>query len=194
MKRIHSMPFGAALVPEGVRFRLWAPAASRVEVGVGGTVDHPVWHEMRGEPDGWFERVVDGARPGARYRFRIDGESEVPDPASRCNPDDVHRASEVVDPLAYDWRDGEWHGRPWDEAVVYELHIGAFTSEGTFDGVAARLDYLADLGITAIELMPIADFPGRRNWGYDGVLPFAPDSTYGTPASLKALIDRKSVV
>jgi len=189
MKRIHSMPFGAALVPEGVRFRLWAPAASRVDVGVDGTVDDPVWHEMRRQVDGWFERVVEGARAGARYRFRIDADREVPDPASRCNPDDVHRASEVVDPLAYEWRDGEWRGRPWDDAVVYELHVGAFTGEGTFDGVAARLDYLTDLGVTAIELMPIADFPGRRNWGYDGVLPFAPDSTYGTPDSLKALID-----
>jgi maltooligosyltrehalose trehalohydrolase len=189
MKRIHSMPFGAALVPDGVLFRLWAPAASRVEVGVGRTVEDPVWHEMRRELDGWFERAVDGVRAGARYRFRIDGESEVPDPASRCNPDDVHRASAVVDPLTYEWHDGEWRGRPWDDAVVYELHVGAFTSEGTFDGVAARLDYLFDLGVTAIELMPVADFPGRRNWGYDGVLPFAPDSTYGTPDSLKALID-----
>jgi malto-oligosyltrehalose trehalohydrolase len=189
MKRIHSMPFGAALVPDGVLFRLWAPAAGRVEVGVGRTVDDPVWHEMRRDPDGWFERAVDGVRTGARYAFRIDGEREVPDPASRYNPDDVHRASAVVDPLAYEWRDGEWRGRPWDDVVVYELHVGAFTSEGTFDGVAARLDYLTDLGVTAIELMPVADFPGRRNWGYDGVLPFAPDSTYGTPDSLKALID-----
>ena len=174
MKRIHSMPFGAALVPDGVRFRLWAPAARRVEVGVGRTADGRAWLEMRPEIDGWFERVVEGVRAGARYRFRLD---------------DVHGASVVVDPLAYDWRDGEWRGRPWSEAIIYELHVGTFTNEGTFDGVAARLDYLADLGVTAIELMPVADFPGRRNWGYDGVLPFAPDSTYGTHDSLKALID-----
>jgi len=183
------MPFGAAIVPRGVRFRLWAPAARRVEVGVGAATDDLAWHDMRGDPDGWYERVVEGARAGARYYFRIDDATHVPDPASRCNPDDVHGASQVVDPLAYDWHDVNWRGRLWHEAVLYELHVGAFTAAGTFDGVADRLDYLADLGVTAIELMPIADFPGRRNWGYDGTLLFAPDATYGPPDSLKALID-----
>src|SRR6266550_4498240 len=189
MRRSHSMPFGAAIVPRGVRFRLWAPAARRVEVGVGAATDDLAWHDMRGDPDGWYERVVEGARAGARYYFRIDDATHVPDPASRCNPDDVHGASQVVDPLAYDWHDVNWRGRLWHEAVLYELHVGAFTAAGTFDGVADRLDYLADLGVTAIELMPIADFPGRRNWGYDGTLLFAPDATYGPPDTLKALID-----
>src|SRR5438105_2854478 len=183
------MPFGAALVPGGVRFRLWAPAARRVEVGVGAAVDDLGWHEMRGEADGWYERIVEGARAGTRYCFRIDDAAHVPDPASRYNPDDVHGASQVIDPLAYDWRDVNWRGRQWHEAVLYELHVGAFTPEGTFDGVASRLDYLAELGVTAIELMPLADFPGRRNWGYDGVLLFAPDAAYGPPDTLKALID-----
>ena len=183
------MPFGAAIVPGGVRFRLWAPAARRVEVGVGAAVDDLGWHEMRGEADGWYERIVEGARAGTRYCFRIDDAAHVPDPASRYNPDDVHRASQVIDPLAYDWHDVNWRGRLWRDAVLYELHVGAFTALGTFAGVATRLDYLADLGVTAIELMPIADFPGRRNWGYDGVLLFAPDATYGPSDALKALVD-----
>ena len=125
---------------------------------------------------------------GSRYRFQIDGGLLVPDPASRANPDDVHGASRVVDPLAFDWNDGHWRGRPWEEAVVYELHVGTFTPQGTFAGVESKLDYLRELGVTAIELMPIADFPGRRNWGYDGVLPFAPDASYGTPEDLKRLV------
>jgi maltooligosyltrehalose trehalohydrolase len=183
------MPFGAAIVPGGVRFRLWAPAVRHLEVGVGAAADDLAWHEMHREADGRYERVVEGARAGARYCFRIDDASHVPDPASRYNPDDVHGASQVIDPLAYDWHDVNWRGRLWHEAVLYELHVGTFTPEGTFDGVASRLDYLADLGVTAIELMPLADFPGRRNWGYDGVLLFAPDATYGPPDALKALVD-----
>jgi len=183
------MPFGTALTGEGVRFRLWAPAARRVEVGVGATAHHLAWHVMSCDSDGWFECAIAGIGAGTRYRFRIDGAIDVPDPASRFNPDDVHAPSEVVDPLAYEWRDVDWRGRPWHEAVVYELHIGTFTAEGTFAGVERRLDYLVDLGVTAIELMPVADFPGKRNWGYDGVLPFAPDSTYGRPDALKALVD-----
>ena len=114
----------------------------------------------------------------------------MPDPASRSNPDDVHGASQVVDPLAYQWRDAAWRGRPWHEAVVYELHLGTFTPEGTFAAARERLAGLAELGISAVELMPVADFPGKRNWGYDGVLPFAPDASYGAPDELKALVDQ----
>ncbi|HEY4139117.1 MAG TPA: alpha-amylase family glycosyl hydrolase, partial [Casimicrobiaceae bacterium] len=189
MKRFHSMPFGAAVTPDGVRFRLWAPAAGSIDVGVGATANNLVWHAAHRDSDGWFERNIAGAGPGTRYRFRVDGGTEVPDPASRFNPDDVHGASEVVDPLAYEWRDADWRGRPWHEAVIYELHVGTFTTEGTFAGVERRLDHLVDLGVTAIELMPVADFPGKRNWGYDGVLLYAPDSTYGRPDTLKALVD-----
>lgn len=138
--------------------------------------------------DGWFELQTAQARAGSRYRYRIDGQLQVPDPASRCNPDDINGACAVVDPLTFDWQDGDWRGRPWEEAVIYELHVGTFTPEGTFAGVRRQLGHLADLGITAIELMPIADFPGTRNWGYDGVLPFAPDSSYGSPGELKDLI------
>lgn len=188
------MPFGAQITERGVRFRLWAPGCERVALCV-------AQHEMAREPgqrervlpmdacgDGWFERIVSDAHAGTRYRFEVNDGLRVPDPASRFNPDDVHGASEVIDPASFGWRDAAWHGRPWEEAVIYELHVGTFSPEGTFAGVMARLDYLAALGVTAIELMPVADFPGARSWGYDGVLPFAPDSRYGRPDDLKALI------
>lgn len=187
MKRSHTMPFGATLSATGeARFRLWAPGAESVDLLLG-SADSPLAMPMRGLGTGWFEGTA-AARPGTRYRFRIDGDLAVPDPASRFNPDDVHGASEVVDPHAFDWQDGDWKGRPWEEAVLYELHVGTFAPEGTFAGVECRLDYLLGLGVTAIELMPVGAFPGRWNWGYDGVLPFAPDATYGRPEDLKRLI------
>jgi malto-oligosyltrehalose trehalohydrolase len=138
--------------------------------------------------NGWFELVTNAAGAGTKYKFRIDNEREVPDPASRFQPQDVNGPSEVIDPDAFDWQDLAWRGRPWEEAVIYELHVGAFTPRGTFAAIAEHLDYLSDLGITALELMPVGDFPGQRNWGYDGVFPFAPDSTYGRPEDLKELI------
>jgi malto-oligosyltrehalose trehalohydrolase len=185
MRRIHSMPFGAQpLVSGGTRFRLWAPAAREIGLCLNGA--EPLAMARRAE--GWFEREVADAGAGARYRFEIDGGMRVPDPASRFQPDDVHGASEVIDPCGFDWPDAEWRGRPWDEIVLYEIHVGAFTPEGTYAGVASRLDSLVELGITAIELMPLSDFPGRRNWGYDGVCPFAPDASYGRPDDLKALV------
>jgi malto-oligosyltrehalose trehalohydrolase len=177
------MPFGAALSDEGVRFRLWAPSARAVEIEVDGRLV-----PARPLGDGWYGHDTHEAGAGTRYRYRIDGELFIPDPASRFNPDDVHGASAVVDPRAFAWTDDAWRGRPWHEAVIYEIHVGTFSPEGTYRGVEARLDHLADLGVTAIELMPLADFPGRRNWGYDGVLPFAPDAGYGTPDDLKALV------
>ena len=181
------MPFGASPTGDGeTRFRLWAPGARSVELLIGAGTD-PAAVPMQALSDGWFDRTVP-AGPGTRYRFRVDGGLAVPDPASRFNPEDVHGASEVVDPGAFDWQDEGWPGRPWEEAVVYELHVGTFSPEGTFAGVERRLDYLADLGVTAIELMPVADFPGRCNWGYDGVLPFAPDASYGRPEDLKRLV------
>jgi malto-oligosyltrehalose trehalohydrolase len=186
----HAMPFGAEVRADGaVRFRLWAPRAIRVELLLQEAPrDEPEALPMSIGPDGFHELTTKRARPGTRYRYRIDGGITVPDPASRANPEDVHGASEVVDPRAFDWEDDGWRGRPWHEAVMYELHVGAFTPEGTFHAAIERLPYLAALGVTAIELMPIADFPGRRNWGYDGVLLFAPDASYGTPDDLKALV------
>jgi maltooligosyltrehalose trehalohydrolase len=184
VKRKHSMPFGAELLPEdGVRFRLWAPKPERVDLVLDGSA---VLMQKNGS--GWFEFLAKQAKAGSRYQFAIDGKLRVPDPASRFQPDDVHQPSEVVSPQSFEWTDDGWMGRPWEEAVIYELHIGAFSPEGTFGGVEAKLEYLASLGITAIELMPVSDFFGKRNWGYDGVLPFAPDSSYGHPDDLKRLV------
>ncbi|HEV7802900.1 MAG TPA: malto-oligosyltrehalose trehalohydrolase, partial [Burkholderiales bacterium] len=143
--------------------------------------------DMSNAGDGWRELTVE-AKAGTRYRYRVNHELDVPDPASRHNPEDVHGASEVIDPGRFDWADEAWRGRPWSEAAIYELHVGTFSPEGTFAGIERRLDYLAKLGVTAIELMPIAEFPGKRNWGYDGVLQFAPESSYGRPEELKRLI------
>jgi len=180
------MPFGAEVLgAEGVRFQLWAPAAQRVELLLEPTARAV---PLLGTGDGWHRLVTDEAPPGTLYRFRIDGRAVVPDPASRFQPEDVHGPSEVVDPDAFVWEDASWRGRPWEEMVFYELHAGTFTPEGTFRGAEARLDHLVDLGVTAVELMPVADFPGRWNWGYDGTLLFAPDSRYGRPADLKAFV------
>ncbi|MFZ0788860.1 MAG: malto-oligosyltrehalose trehalohydrolase [Chromatiaceae bacterium] len=184
----HRMPFGAEVQEdERVRFRLWAPAARRVELCLG-VPDGERVLTMEAAGDGWLERVTGDARPGSLYRYRIDGGQWVPDPASRFQPQDVQGPSEVIDPAAFLWGDDAWKGRPWEESVFYELHVGTFSAEGSFRGVVERLDYLAELGVTAMELMPVADFPGLRNWGYDGVLPFAPDSSYGRPEELKALV------
>ena len=188
MKRRHAMPFGATVTEEGTDFHLWAPIARTVEVGVGDDDKTARWHALAREDDGWFGLAVADVAHGARYRYRIDGNARVPDPASRYNPGDVHGASEVVDPAAFDWDDGGWRGRPWHEAVIYELHVGTFTERGRFSDAIARLDHLVDLGVTAIELMPLADFPGRRDWGYNGALMFAPDASYGRPEELKHLI------
>ncbi|WP_299444226.1 malto-oligosyltrehalose trehalohydrolase [uncultured Rhodospira sp.] len=191
----HDMPFGATLMEEGgVRFALWAPDvdALTLEVVAGDTAHglHVTAHHAMGAVgDGWWAAEVAEAGPGTLYRYRLADGLAVPDPASRFQPFDVHGPSQVVDPTAYRWRATDWRGRPWHEAVLYELHPGTFSPEGTFAGIESRLDHLADLGITAIELMPVADFPGCWNWGYDGVMMFAPDSRYGTPDDLKRLID-----
>lgn len=174
--------FGPQLDSKGATFRLWAPAATSVDLVIGDA------HPMRRHNDGWFDLRVPGTGAGARYMFRIDGDLDVPDPASAFQPDDVHRASEVID-HGYDWTAHEWRGRPWHEAVILELHVGSFTPEGTYRAAIERLDDVAAAGFTAIELMPLADFYGRWNWGYDGVLLYAPDSTYGRPDDLRALID-----
>jgi maltooligosyltrehalose trehalohydrolase len=188
IRRQHRMPFGAELIPgREVRFRLWAPAARRVELllyGARGTREL----ELARLGDGWFGCATAAAAAGTRYRFRIDGAHEVADPAARRNPQGVHGPSEVVDPCAFTWDDGAWRTPPWPSAVIYELHVGTFTAAGTFSAARERLPHLAQLGVSAIELMPVAAFPGARGWGYDGVLPFAPQNSYGTPEELKALI------
>ncbi len=175
--------FGTRLTADGASFRLWAPAAKRVDVLLEKT--YPL---RRGE-DGWFSADVAGVKAGARYKFRIDDEIDVPDPASAFQPQDVFGPSEVIDHAAYRWRASEWRGRPWHETVLLETHVGTFTPEGTYRAMIGKLDHLVASGITALELMPLADFAGQRNWGYDGVLWYAPDHAYGRPDDLKALID-----
>ncbi|HTJ28278.1 MAG TPA: malto-oligosyltrehalose trehalohydrolase [Candidatus Limnocylindria bacterium] len=181
----HTMPFGAELRADGVAFRLWAPGRERAQVVVDGRT-----HALEARGDGWFERELADARAGSRYAFAFPGlDHTVPDPASRFQPEGVHAPSEVIDPGAYRWRERGWRGRPWHEAVLYELHVGTFTPEGTYAAAAARLDELTALGVTAIELMPLAQPAGTRNWGYDGVYPFAPQHAYGRPEELKAFVD-----
>jgi maltooligosyltrehalose trehalohydrolase len=175
--------FGPKLGPDGVTFRLWAPAARRVEL----MLDRA--HVMPATAQGWYELTVPGARPGTLYKYRIDGELEVPDPASHFQPQDIAGPSEVIDHDRFAWHARDWRGRAWEEAAFLELHVGAFTPGGSFRSAIDKLDHVAETGLTAIELMPVADFPGRRNWGYDGVLLFAPDSSYGRPDDLKTLID-----
>jgi len=184
MRRIHELPFGAELKADGVRFRLWAPRANTVslQLGAGNQI------AMDPEPGGWFSLTTVSAGPGARYRYLVDGRA-FPDPASRHQPAGVHGPSEVVDPTAYDWTDLGWRGRPWEETVLYELHLGTFSDTGDFAGAIQHLDHIAELGATAVELMPIAEFPGRRNWGYDGVFLYAAASTYGRPDDLRRLVE-----
>ena len=174
--------FGATLLDENrTRFRLWAPAQEQVSVAIEGR-DAVA---MRRLAQGWHE-VETACGAGTQYRYQLSADLAVPDPASRAQAEDVHGPSIVVDPRGYRWRNPGWKGRPWPETVLYELHTGLY---GGFAGVQRELKRLADLGITAVELMPINDFPGARNWGYDGVLPFAPDRAYGSPEDLKALVD-----
>lgn len=185
---VHRMPFGAELVDGGVRFRLWAPDARDVSLLLEESRTNSEL-AMESAGDGWRQMVVAEATSGTRYRFRIDRDLVVPDPASRFQPEDVHGPSEVIDPTAFRWTCDNWRGRPWEETVIYELHVGTFTPEGTFRAMIDKLPYLVDLGVTAIEIMPVADFPGRRDWGYDGVALFAPDAIYGRPEHLKSFVD-----
>jgi 1,4-alpha-glucan branching enzyme/maltooligosyltrehalose trehalohydrolase len=175
--------FGPALGRDGATFRLWAPAAKCVNV----ILDTP--HDMQRLGNGWFAATVAIASAGSRYRFRIDDEVEIPDPASCYQPEGVFGPSEVIDHTTYQWRATEWRGRPWEEAIVLEAHVGTFTAAGTYRAMIEKLDHLMATGITALELMPLADFSGQRNWGYDGVLWYAPANIYGRPEDLKALID-----
>ena len=175
--------FGPRLTSDGASFRLWAPAANRVELLL------ETAQPMRRGDDGWFSADIRGVKAGARYKYRIDGEIDVPDPASAFQPADVSGPSEVIDHASYRWRASDWRGRPWQQTVLIETHVGTFTPEGTYRAMIGKLDHLVACGITALELMPLADFAGQRNWGYDGVLWYAPDHVYGRPDDLKTLID-----
>ncbi|HZP58666.1 MAG TPA: malto-oligosyltrehalose trehalohydrolase [Dehalococcoidia bacterium] len=178
------LEMGANVTPEGVRFRVWAPHAEAVDVEIGN-----VYEPLAREPDGVWCASVASASAGTRYRFRLDGAASFPDPYSRSQPDGPHGPSEVVDPRAFAWTDAGWPGLRADGLVVYELHVGTYTPAGTFEALVGELDRLRELGVNAIELMPIAEFPGARNWGYDGVDLFAPTRNYGGPDGLRRLVD-----
>lgn len=175
------MRWGPELRDDGATFRLWAPDAPAVTLEIDGRDPVP----MTAGEDGWFAADA-SVGPGARYRFRLSDDLAVPDPASRAQQGGVHGWSVVVDPATYVWRT-DWPGRAWEEMVIEEVHAGLL---GGFAGVAERLPSMADLGVTAVELMPVNAFGGTRNWGYDGVLPYAPVESYGTPDDLRALVDR----
>lgn len=185
VQRIFQKSWGAELTASGrARFALWAPEQSNVRLHIADR-DHP----MERSDDGWFRTELEGVGPGDCYGFRLDNGMVVPDPASRAQRSDVHGLSLLTDPGTYRWRLPDWPGRPWEETVIYEMHVGAFTEEGTFRAAAERLPELAALGFTAVELMPVATFEGRRGWGYDGTLLYAPHPAYGTPDDMKAFID-----
>ncbi|HXH23661.1 MAG TPA: alpha-amylase family glycosyl hydrolase, partial [Vicinamibacterales bacterium] len=190
----------------GTTFRVWAPEARRVDLVIeppGDAID-PVAgppppparrrsvRPLRRHDDGHWSGRFDDVRPGTLYRYRLDEDDGriFPDPASRFQPYGVHGPSQVVDPSAFEWTDDDWRPPRLEECVFYELHIGTFTPGGSFRAAIERLPHLVDLGVTAVELMPLADFPGERNWGYDGVALYAPARCYGTPDDLRALVDR----
>jgi maltooligosyltrehalose trehalohydrolase len=182
---------GATGTEAGTAFRVWAPERAPVDLVTYGRDGAPAIRPMARDDDGyWCGRFAD-VRPGDRYRYRLDGRDDLtfPDPAARYQPEGVHGPSAVVDPASYEWRDRTWTAPRVEDLTIYELHVGTFSAEGTFRGVVERLPYLADLGVSAIELMPVADFPGARNWGYDGVAIFAPARCYGSPDDLRALVD-----
>jgi maltooligosyltrehalose trehalohydrolase len=185
-KAINGM-LGANLAGDSCEFRVWAPAAQSVTLRLTnqhGTQDWP----MQRTDDGHFALQA-SARAGDRYLYIVDQHKAVPDPVSRLLPEGVHGRTEIVDPEHFIWTDHAWHGLPLDDYVIYELHVGTFTAQGTFDAAIAKLPYLKKLGITVIEIMPVAAFPGTRNWGYDGVSPYAVQASYGGPDGLKRLVN-----
>ncbi|NJN17124.1 MAG: malto-oligosyltrehalose trehalohydrolase [Oscillochloris sp.] len=180
-------PPGATVRPDGgVDFVVWAPLIDTLELVILDSA--PRYLAMERDAGGYWRAFVSAAAPGTRYRYRLNGSDQLPDPASRCQPEGVHGPSEVVD-TRFAWSDQRWFGTPLSEYVVYELHVGAFTPEGTFDAIIPHLPALKELGISAIELLPVAHFPGERNWGYDGVYLYAPHTAYGGVAGLQRLVD-----
>jgi maltooligosyltrehalose trehalohydrolase len=171
----------------GTRFRVWAPEAQHVDVVVEGPAGRA--HALAKSGDGTFAAFLPDVHTGDRYRYRVDDKGPFPDPVSRFQPEGVHGPSQVIDPTRFAWSDAAWPGRPLEDLIIYELHVGTFTPAGTYAAVIERLPQLVELGVTAIELLPVADFPGERNWGYDGVSLFAPARCYGTPDDLRRLVD-----
>lgn len=179
-------PIGAECRDSGVHFRVWAPNCRRVSVVLNGEQHY----DLTSEEQGYFSSLISSATAGTRYKFQLDRDELAPDPASRYQPEGPHGSSQVVDPKTFRWTDATWKGRPLAEFVIYELHVGTFTSEGTWAAAAKELTELADIGVTCIEMMPVAEFAGKFGWGYDGVQHFAPSHLYGAPDDLKNFIDR----
>jgi maltooligosyltrehalose trehalohydrolase len=181
------LELGASVLDEGVQFRVWAPRISSMSLKIAGEEKEIL---VTREQNGYFSTCVSGLRSGTRYFYLLNGRLERPDPVSRSQPEGVHGPSEVIDPEEFKWQDQNWRGIPLEDMILYEIHTGTFTREGTFSAILPFLDYLKnDLGVTAVELMPVAQFPGGRNWGYDGTYLFAPQNSYGGPQGLKALIN-----
>ena len=179
--------YGATVLPEGgVEFRVWAPRVRAMSVRIEGSRHREHAMDREGED---FHAVVKNARSGEYYSYVLDDKADRSDPVSRSQPEGVHGPSQIVDPNGFAWSDSDWRGIPLRDYIIYELHVGTFTPEGTFEATIARLPYLKELGITAVELMPVGEFPGNRNWGYDGVDIYAPQSTYGGPLGLKKLVN-----
>jgi len=177
--------WGAEILADGtVRFRLWAPGQQQITLRVNGND-----HLMQSSDSGWFTLSLRDVAAGAEYSYLLADGLTLPDPASRAQKADVNGPSLVINPDSYHWQHSAWSGRPWQESVVYELHIGTFTAEGTFRAAIEKLPALAELGITMIEVLPVSQFGGNRGWGYDGVLLYAPHSAYGTPDDFKAFVD-----
>ena len=184
------LPVGAEVMPQGgVHFRVWAPASHNVEVRINSESENPIAIEMDREPDGYFSCTAPDVSAGELYRYRLDGRDAYPDPVSRFQPSGPHGRSQVIDPNNFSWTDDKWPGISLDGQIIYEMHIGTFTREGTFRAAAKELPELAELGITVIEMMPVADFPGHFGWGYDGVCLFAPTRLYGEPDDLRRFVD-----
>src|SRR5690349_144460 len=176
---------GALLKGDTCAFTVWAPFQKNVEVVLR---DRNARLPMSKNDAGYWTVEVRDVSAGARYMYRLDGDKELPDPASRAQPDGVHQASMVVS-SEYPWTDDAWRGLSLGEMIIYELHVGTFTSSHDFDGVVSKLPYLRSLGVNTVELLPVAQFPGARNWGYDGVFPFAAQHSYGGAIGLKRLVD-----
>lgn len=184
--RSHKMRFGAEVRNGSTRFKIWAPKCKTMKLRLKGRRS---LIELEAIGDGWHRVDVEGVGAGTLYRYVLPDGTAIPDPTSRHQPEGINGFSEVIDPRTFVWTDRDWKGRPWEEAIVYELHVGTFTEEGTFAAAASKLDHLADLGVTVVQIMPVAEFYGKFNWGYDGAMWFAPSANYGRPEDLKAFID-----
>ncbi|HSB07378.1 MAG TPA: malto-oligosyltrehalose trehalohydrolase [Thermodesulfobacteriota bacterium] len=186
-KTMWALGLGANVTPQGVQFKVWAPEVSSISLVIIG--DKELYRMSAGDR-GYFSTFVQGLERGKRYCYLLNEDRARPDPVSRSQPEGVHGPSEVVDPYAFGWEDRDWKGTPLEEMVIYEIHTGTFTQEGTFGAIIPLLDYLRnEVGVTAIELMPVGQFPGSRNWGYDGAYFYAPQNSYGGPDGLKSLVN-----